>query len=115
MTPDEIIQAAKSDGVLVCLSDTGTIKATGEQGAIDRWRDILREYKAGIIDLLTGEALAGSADPAPPLPPWCRAGCPSLDIIPGAGPGCARALAGGPWLEEWRRLDTMATCPELMH
>ena len=52
MKPFEIIEAANGDGVRVYLSGTGTIKAAGEQEAIARWRDILRENKAGIIDLL---------------------------------------------------------------
>lgn len=44
--------------------------------------------------------------PAPLLPSWCRADCPSLEIIKGVGPGCVRALANGPWREEWRKLGT---------
>lgn len=115
MTPFEIIETAKSEGVLIYLSDTGNIKASGEQGAVERWRDILRENKAGIIGLLTGQVMAVSADLAPPLPSWCRIGCPSLDVISGVGPGCIRSLADGPWREEWRRLNTMATCPKRMH
>jgi hypothetical protein len=106
MTPIEIIQAANGDGVLVYLSDTGTIKATGEQEAIDRWRDILRENKAEIV-----QHLAGRVDPAPTLPPWCRAGCPHREMIEGVGVGCVRVLTDGPWQEEWRRLDAMAACP----
>lgn len=49
------------------------------------------------------------------LPEWCRADCKRLEIIEGVGPGCVRALDAGPWREEWRRLDTMATCPKRMH
>lgn len=49
------------------------------------------------------------------LPDWCRSDCHSLEVVPGAGAGCVRVLADGPWREEWRRLDTMMTCPKRLH
>jgi len=110
MNPAEIVQAAKADGVQLSLSPTGAIKAAGEQTAVLRWRSILAEHKAEIIHHLTEEAGL-----APTAPAWCRGDCPALEILPGVGPGCVRALEDGPWREEWRRLDTMATCPERMH
>ncbi len=44
------------------------------------------------------------------LPLWCRADCPSLEVIQGIGPGCVQRLSEGPWLEKWQRLDRMTKC-----
>lgn len=49
------------------------------------------------------------------IPEWCRADCRQMEIIEGVGTGCVLALDDGPWREEWRRLDTLATCPKRMH
>lgn len=94
----------------------GKLKIEAAKGVVNSATlDMLRQHKMEIIGLLSGAALAGSAAPAPSLPSWCRVGCPSLDVIPGAGPGCVRSSADGPWIEDWRRLDTLATCPERAH
>ena len=37
MTPAAIIKEAAADGVNLALSPTGTIKAAGEQAAVNRW------------------------------------------------------------------------------
>ena len=68
--------------------------------------------KEAIIGVVSGKAITEKTDPAPALPIWCREDCHYYDAIPGAGSGCILALADGPWQEEWRRLDTMATCPK---
>lgn len=47
------------------------------------------------------------------LPGWCNASCPTLEKIPGHGPGCVQALPAEPWREEWRRLASMTACPKL--
>lgn len=52
MTPAAIIRAAAADGVNLALSPAGTIKATGEQAAINRWLPIIRENKPGILAAL---------------------------------------------------------------
>ncbi len=52
MTPAAIIKEATADGVNLTLSGTGTIKASGDQAAINRWVPILREHKPGILAVL---------------------------------------------------------------
>lgn len=49
MSAAEIIQAARWDGVGITLSSVGTLKAAGEQTAVNRWRSILVEHKAEIV------------------------------------------------------------------
>ena len=57
MTPAAIIQESAADGVNLALSPEGTIKATGAQGAVDRWLPIIRKNKSGIIAALESPAL----------------------------------------------------------
>jgi len=52
MTPAAIIEMATADGVSLALSTSGTIKATGDQVAVNRWLPIFRERKASIIAML---------------------------------------------------------------
>lgn len=52
MTPATIIREAQADGVRLALSPTGTIKATGDGVAVNRWLAVIRERKAEIIDVL---------------------------------------------------------------
>lgn len=57
MTPTEIIREALADGVTVALSPAGTIKATGDGAAVDRWLPAIREHKPELLRLLaTGTA-----------------------------------------------------------
>lgn len=60
MTPDTIIQQATAEGVMLSLSETGTLKASGEQGAVNRWLPIIKEQKPQIVKtLLEASALTG--------------------------------------------------------
>ncbi|MBM4230762.1 MAG: hypothetical protein FJ184_08430 [Gammaproteobacteria bacterium] len=52
MTPATIIREAQADGVRLALSPAGTIKATGNGAAVDRWLAAIREHKAEIIEAL---------------------------------------------------------------
>lgn len=52
MTPAEIIAQATVEGVIIALSPRGTIKATGEQLAVDKWLPAIRDNKAAIIAAL---------------------------------------------------------------
>ncbi len=52
MTPAAIIQEARADGVTLSLSPAGTIKATGDGAAVNRWLAVIRENKAEIVDAL---------------------------------------------------------------
>lgn len=62
MTPIQIIQQAAADGVVLRRSPAGTIKARGEQAAVERWLPVIRENKPGIL-----VALEQTQDD-PPLP-----------------------------------------------
>jgi len=52
MNPATIIREAQAEGVRLALSSTGTIKATGDGAAVNRWLAVIREHKAEIIDAL---------------------------------------------------------------
>jgi hypothetical protein len=52
MTPAAIINEAMADGVSLTISPAGTIKATGDGAAVNRWLAVIREHKAEIIDVL---------------------------------------------------------------
>ena len=52
MTPATIIGEAQADGVGLTLSSAGTIKATGDGAAVNRWLPAIREHKAGIVEAL---------------------------------------------------------------
>ncbi len=52
MTPAAIIKQAMADGVRIALSGTGTIKASGDQSAVNRWLPSIREHKPGIVAAL---------------------------------------------------------------
>ncbi|SDG72222.1 hypothetical protein [Propionivibrio dicarboxylicus] len=52
MTPATIIREAQADGVRLTLSPTGTIKATGDGAAVNRWLAAIRESKTDIIEAL---------------------------------------------------------------
>jgi hypothetical protein len=52
MTPALIIEQITADGVRLALSAGGKIKASGDQGAVNRWLPIIRENKPGIVAAL---------------------------------------------------------------
>lgn len=52
MTPMAIIRKAKADGVRIALSAAGSIKATGESDAVNRWLSSIREHKAALVETL---------------------------------------------------------------
>ena len=52
MNPATIIREAQEDGVNLALSPAGTIKATGDASAVNRWLPILKAYKPGILSAL---------------------------------------------------------------
>jgi hypothetical protein len=64
MTPATIVQEARADGVRLALSTFGTIKASGDSAAVNRWVAVVRERKAEIIDALKvspGDTLIASS------------------------------------------------------
>lgn len=56
MNPATIIERARADGVSLNLSPAGTIKATGEGAAVNRWLPVIREHKPGILAALQDAA-----------------------------------------------------------
>lgn len=52
MTPVAIIETAGREGVMLSLSDVGTIKVVGDGAAVSRWLPTIRECKAEIIGVL---------------------------------------------------------------
>jgi hypothetical protein len=52
MNPAAIIREAKADGVRLAFSPAGTIKVTGDRGAVNGWLAAIRESKAEIIEAL---------------------------------------------------------------
>ncbi len=64
MTPAAIINEAMADGVSLTISTTGTIKATGDGAAVNRWLPAIREQKAGIVEALkVGAGDTADAEP----------------------------------------------------
>lgn len=57
MSAATIIEQAKQDGVILVLSESGSVKVTGDQSAIARWLETIRENKPGIIATLRGADL----------------------------------------------------------
>ncbi|MBS0308493.1 MAG: hypothetical protein JSS58_05940 [Proteobacteria bacterium] len=57
MTPAAIIQQAQAGGVRLALSPSGTIKATGDGAAVNRWLEVIREHKTEIIGVLKVAAI----------------------------------------------------------
>lgn len=84
MIPEDIIRAAKMDGVTLALSTTDTIKVSGDSGALNRWLVIIRARKAELVRVLSAGEQAAPApedNPAPEVAPFldrrdrlCRAG-----------------------------------------
>lgn len=56
MTPAEIIEQVGQDGVVLALSDTGNVKAIGDQSAVNRWLQTIRDNKPSILCELHREA-----------------------------------------------------------
>ena len=49
MNAAEMIEQVAAEGVILALSQTGTIKATGDQSAVDKWLPMIRDYKLAIV------------------------------------------------------------------
>lgn len=55
MNVAEIIEKVARDGVILTLSPVGTITATGDEPAVDRWLPTIRNNKSGILRELQRE------------------------------------------------------------
>ena len=54
MTPLELLQNARADGVAFVLKDGG-LSIRGDKGAAQKWADILRPHKADLLALVAQE------------------------------------------------------------
>lgn len=72
MTPAAILKQALSDGVKITLSDSGTLKATGKQDAVDRWLPTIRAHKAVIVGAIQQGMGATAANDATQPATSCR-------------------------------------------
>lgn len=52
MNTNELIHKAGADGVIITLSSISTLKAIGEQQAVNRWIPIIRSHKQLLLLLL---------------------------------------------------------------
>lgn len=52
MTPATIIREVQAAGISLALSPAGTLKATGDVVAVNRWLAVIREQKTEIIEAL---------------------------------------------------------------
>lgn len=77
MTPAAIIREAQREGVNLTLSPVGTIKATGNGAAVNRWLAAIRQRKAEIIDALK----TGTGDTANALQVGCSPDAPFAEIF----------------------------------
>lgn len=73
MNPAVIIREATADGLSLTLSPTGTLKATGDVSAVNRWLPILKAYKPEILVALK-EAANDTPIPVDLENLICRAG-----------------------------------------
>jgi hypothetical protein len=117
-----IIEAATADGLAVDLSPTGSLKAIGAQETVNRWRPLLKQHKAEIVNLLSKEPGGAIEATRPTVPSWCnpRCGCYHRLEVPDVGTQEANATQrNAQWCcqetdeTHWRRdrLDTMSGCP----
>jgi hypothetical protein len=76
MSPATLIREAQSDGVMLSLSLAGTIKASGDGAAVNRWITVIRERRAEII-----EALKAGAGEMPTATRWLLIHYPEGDPL----------------------------------
>ena len=71
MSATAILRETAAAGVTLSLSSAGTIKAVGNQAAVDLWLPAIREHKTGIVALL---AEGANVEPGRQLPDTLLAG-----------------------------------------
>ncbi|ADW16663.1 hypothetical protein Despr_0483 [Desulfobulbus propionicus DSM 2032] len=114
MNARAIIEAAVTDGLVVNLSPTGSLKAIGEQEAVNRWRPLLKQHKTEIINLLSGKPSGEMQATRPTLPNWCNARCDHYHRLDVPDVGTMQWCCWETDERHWRRdrIDTMSRCPE---
>lgn len=110
-----IIEAATAEGLTVNLSPTGSLKATGEQETVNRWRPLLKQHKAEIINLLATEKPGGVIEAArPAVPSWCNNHCEHYHRVETPDLPTVEWCCFEQDERHWRRarIGTMSKCPE---
>ncbi|MFA7271035.1 MAG: hypothetical protein WC073_16995 [Sterolibacterium sp.] len=59
MTPAELIDQAKADGVTMTLTPSGRLRLNGNQEAIWRWLGAINQYQGALIAVLSAGRIAG--------------------------------------------------------
>jgi len=99
-----IIEAAKSEGLIVNLSQSGSLKVVGDQETVDRWRTRLKEHKAEIVASLIRIAKT---------PSWCSRQCEHYHRLEIPTLGVMQWCCSETDDRHWRRdrIDLMPGCP----
>lgn len=117
MSPAEIIREAQADGVCLALGSLGTIKATGDGPAVNRWLAVIRENKVGIVEAMTvGEVESTQRSTwllhFPDSDPLSVSFCPAVTHTEALA-RYPQAIAAEPTPERTRRTATVAEAREL--
>ena len=113
MNAPSIIEAATADGLVVDLAQSGSLKAIGAQETVNRWRPLLKQHKAEIINFLKAKP-GGAVEAARPIfPSWCNIRCEHVYklTIPEIGTmqWCCLERDETHWRRD--RIDRMKECP----
>ena len=110
-----IIEAATAEGLTVNLSPTGSLKAIGEQEAVNRWCPLLKQHKAEIINLLSKKPGGAIEATRPTLPSWCNPRCDCYHRLELPEIGTMQWCCFEQDETHWRRdrIDTMKSCPRI--
>lgn len=109
-----IIEAATAEGLTVNLSPTGSLKAIGEQETVNRWRPLLKQHKAEIINLLATDKPGGAIEATrPTVPSWCNVRCEHFHKLSIPDLGTVLWCCWEDDSTHWRRVrvDSMTECP----
>jgi len=108
-----IIEAASTDGLVVNLSQNGSLEVVGEQQVVDRWRTRLKQHKAEIINLLSRESGGVVTATRPTLPNSCNSRCEHYHRLELPDLGAVEWCCFDQDERHWRRMriDTMNGCP----
>lgn len=98
MTPALIIEQITADGVRLALSAGGKIKASGDQGAVNRWLPIIRENKPGIVAALVQDDWLAAWRELATLTSGLTADDPRLSVVMAVLNECDDAYLNGNWV-----------------
>jgi hypothetical protein len=108
-----IVEAATAEGLIVDLSQNGSLKVVGDQETVDRWRPRLKQHKAEIINLLNAKPGGVVKATRPTLPSWCNSMCKHFHRLDVPEVGILQWCCQEEDSTHWRRdrIDCMSDCP----